>query len=211
MRGGETRQGGRQEVSRWMPHGSSLGWTWAMGGDSPGGQLVADEKEVRWLPGSRSGWWIGWLSLPLTGMWSPVERSLVGKPRLRAEVPEPHCNHILLVRVRLRPAQIQCGWGLPEGVNTGMYESWEPMGNNLPPHRSKRQEGRGRTRPKARETCHPGLWPLIRILWSPTLNSSGSEMNQITWLGPGHMTTLICKGVWETECFHLSILPVLQC
>ena len=47
MWGGETRQGGRQEVSRWLPHESSLVWTWTMGGDSPGDQLVADEKEVR--------------------------------------------------------------------------------------------------------------------------------------------------------------------
>ena len=46
MGGGDTRPGGRQEVSRWLSLGSSLGWTWAMGGDRPGDQLAEDEKEV---------------------------------------------------------------------------------------------------------------------------------------------------------------------
>lgn len=128
-------------------------------------------------------------------------RSPVGRPQVESR---SHCSHMLLVRVRLRPAQVQCGWGLPKSVNTGRCDSLEPLGNSLPPHPSNRQKGRGRTRPKARGTCYLGLWPFDELSLKPCSDFLWARKE------PGHVNTLSCKGVWETECFHLRTLSSPQ-
>ena len=175
----------------------SISWRWKGGVVTPGFQI----------------WMMGWMDVP------PFNRNVISYQEISyRQAPGWEKKSLNLTATTFYWSEL--GSGQPrsnvsggnlrvwtqECVSPGSH--WVTICHHIKVTDRKEGEGQG-PKPEKPATWACGLWQEFpdALLWLPL----GQKWTKWTWLGPGHMTTLSCKGVWETECFHVSTLPVPQC